>query len=47
MYKILVSDPISPEGLKSLIDHKDFEVEINTELNESELVEKIGDYQGL
>src|SRR5699024_11487361 len=47
MYKILVSDPISPEGLKSLIDHKDFEVEINTELNETQIIEKIADFQGL
>ncbi len=47
MYKILVSDPISPEGLKSLIDHNDFEVKINTELTEDELIEEIKDYQGL
>ncbi|MDH9160840.1 phosphoglycerate dehydrogenase [Staphylococcus succinus] len=47
MYKILVSDPISPEGLKSLFDHKDFEIETNTELNESELIEKIVDFEGL
>lgn len=47
MYKILVSDPISPEGLKSLIDHKDFEVKINTDLTENELIEEIKDYQGL
>ncbi|RIP34060.1 phosphoglycerate dehydrogenase [Staphylococcus gallinarum] len=47
MYKILVSDPISPEGLKSLTDHKDFEVVTNTELSESELIEKIVDFEGL
>lgn len=47
MYKILVSDPISPEGLKSLTDHKDFEVVTNTELSESELIEKIADFEGL
>lgn len=47
MYKILVSDPISPEGLKSLIDHDDFEVVINTELDEAELIEQIADYQAL
>lgn len=47
MYKILVSDPISPEGLKSLTDHKDFEVVTNTELSKSELIEKIADFEGL
>lgn len=47
MYKILVSDPISPEGLKSLIDHNDFEVVIDTELDEAELINQIADYQAL
>jgi len=47
MYKILVSDPISPEGLKKLIEHPDFEVIIDTELNEQQLIEAIPQYQGL
>ena len=41
MYKILVSDPISPDGLKSLTDHSDFNVDIQTDLNETELAEII------
>src|SRR5699024_9896286 len=47
MYKILVSDPISPEGLKSLTEHKDFEVDVNTELSKTELAKTITNYEGL
>lgn len=47
MYKILVSDPISPEGLKSLFEHNDFEVDTHTDLDEHQLIEKIADYEGL
>ncbi|MDK7751767.1 phosphoglycerate dehydrogenase [Staphylococcus ureilyticus] len=47
MYKILVSDPISPDGLKSLTDHSDFNVDIQTDLNETELAEIIPNYEGL
>lgn len=47
MYKILVSDPISPDGLKNLTDHSDFNVDIQTDLNETELAEIIPNYEGL
>src|SRR5699024_1171953 len=47
MYKILVSEPISPDGLKSLTDHSDFNVDIQTDLNETELAEIIPNYEGL
>ncbi|WP_192959199.1 phosphoglycerate dehydrogenase [Staphylococcus cohnii] len=47
MYKILVSDPISPDGLKNLTDHGDFNVDIQTDLNETELTEIIPNYEGL
>ncbi|WP_251519814.1 MULTISPECIES: phosphoglycerate dehydrogenase [Staphylococcus] len=47
MYKILVSDPISPEGLKSLFEHDDFEVDTHTDLDEQQLIEKIANYEGL
>lgn len=47
MYKILVSDPISPDGLKSLTDHSDFNVDIQTDLNETELAEIIPNYESL
>ena len=46
-HKILVSDPISEEGLKSLLDHDEFEVTIQTDLSEEELVNQIGSYEGL
>lgn len=47
MYKVIVVDPISEEGLKSLIDHKDFQVDINTNLNEEELTQIISNYDAL
>lgn len=47
MYKILVSDPISPDGLKNLTDHSDFNVDIQTDLNETDLAEIIPNYGGL
>lgn len=46
-YKILVSDPISEEGLKSLLDNNEFEVDIQTDLSEEELINIIGNYEGL
>ena len=46
-HKILVSDPISEEGLKSLLDHNEFEVDIQTDLSEEELINIIGNYEGL
>ena len=44
MFKVIVVDPISEEGLKSLLEHDNFEVDINTGLSESELTEIIGNY---
>ena len=46
-HNILVSDPISEEGLKCLIDHPDFKVDFKSGLTEEELVEIIPNYQGL
>lgn len=47
MYKILVSDPISAEGLSSLYEHPKFDVTNNTDLSESQLIEEIANYEGL
>ncbi|SJZ81915.1 phosphoglycerate dehydrogenase [Garciella nitratireducens] len=47
MIKILVSDPISEVGLKSLLDAEDIQVDIKTDLNSQELKSIIGEYQGL
>lgn len=47
MFKVIVVDPISEEGLKSLLEHDNFEVDINTGLSESELTEIIGNYDAL
>ncbi|MEL0538678.1 phosphoglycerate dehydrogenase [Staphylococcus debuckii] len=47
MYKILVSDPIAEEGLQTLLDDEQFEVDIDTGLSPEALIEKIKDYDGL
>lgn len=46
-HNILVSDPISEEGLQSLIHHPDFKVDFKSGLTEKELVDIIPNYQGL
>ena len=45
--KILVSDPLSEEGLKILKDVKEFEVEIKTDLKPEGLKEIIKNYDAL
>jgi len=45
--KILVSDPLSEEGLKILKEIKEFQVDVKTELKPEALKEIIKDYDGL
>jgi len=47
MLKILVSDPLSEEGLKILRDVKEFQVDVKTELKPEELKSIIKDYNAL
>ena len=47
MIKILISDPLSEEGLKILKDVKEFQVEVKTELKPEALKEIIKDYDAL
>src|SRR3989339_1614974 len=47
MIKILISDPLSDEGIKILQEVKDFEVEVKTELKPEQLKEIIKDYDAL
>jgi len=47
MFKILVSDPLSKEGLKILQEVKEFQVDVKTELKPQELKEIIKDYHAL
>lgn len=47
MYKILVSDPISPEGLASLQEHSNFDLTTVTDLTEAQLIDEIGNYEAL
>lgn len=46
-HKILVSDPISNEGIKSLLEDEQFEVDIKTDLSEDDLINIIPEYEGL
>ncbi|UDI78027.1 phosphoglycerate dehydrogenase [Staphylococcus taiwanensis] len=46
-HNILVADPISEEGLESLISHPQFNVDIKTGLSEQEIIEIISEYEGL
>lgn len=45
--KILISDPLSEEGLKILKDVKDFQVDVKTELKPDDLKAAIKDYDAL
>ncbi len=47
MFKILVSDPISDVGLKTLMEAEDVELDIKTDLSKEELLAAIGEYDGL
>ncbi|MFH0826406.1 MAG: phosphoglycerate dehydrogenase [Candidatus Omnitrophota bacterium] len=47
MIKILVSDPLSEEGLKILKDRKEFQVDVKTDLKPDALKEAIKDYDAL
>lgn len=47
MFKVLVSDPISDQGIQQLYDAEDITVEKKTGLSEDELTAIIGDYDAL
>ncbi len=47
MYKILISDSLSDEGLKILKDNKEFEITVKTGMKPEELKEVIKDYDAL
>ncbi|HOU35933.1 MAG TPA: hydroxyacid dehydrogenase, partial [Candidatus Omnitrophota bacterium] len=47
MFKILVSDSLSEEGLKILREEKDFQVDVRTGMKPEELKEVIKDYDAL
>ncbi len=46
-HKILVSDPISEDGLQSILKHQEFEVDVQTDLSENDLVNMISTYEAL
>ncbi|MDI6791937.1 MAG: hypothetical protein QME81_03595 [bacterium] len=45
--KVLVSDPLSKEGVEILEKAESIEVEVKTGLSSEELVACIGEYEGL
>jgi D-3-phosphoglycerate dehydrogenase / 2-oxoglutarate reductase len=45
--KILVSDPISEQGIALLKDKKNYQVDVKLKLKEDELIKIIGEYNGL
>ncbi|MHB1419784.1 MAG: phosphoglycerate dehydrogenase [Bacillota bacterium] len=45
--RVLVSDPVSEKGVEVLRQANNIEVDVKTKLTEDQLVEIIGDYQGL
>jgi D-3-phosphoglycerate dehydrogenase len=47
MPRILVSDKLAEEGLEMLRAQADFEVDVNTDLDEDQLATEIGQYDGL
>ena len=47
MIKVLVSDPLSEEGLKILKNEKEFQVDVKTELKPDELKSIINQYDAL
>lgn len=47
MYKVLISDPLSNEGIQALLEAPDVEVVRQTGLSEEELIDIIGDFDAL
>ncbi|MDX8045427.1 phosphoglycerate dehydrogenase [Gracilibacillus sp. S3-1-1] len=46
-FKVLISDPLSEDGIKPLREADNVQVDIDTGLSPDELIEKIGDYDAL
>lgn len=46
-YKVLVLDPISEDGIKELLDHPNYEVDIKTGLSEAEILDIVHDYHAM
>jgi D-3-phosphoglycerate dehydrogenase / 2-oxoglutarate reductase len=46
-YKILISDPLSDDGIKALLEAEDVQVDRKTDLSREELLDYIGEYDAL
>ncbi|MCD0883175.1 hypothetical protein I5B56_08630, partial [Staphylococcus aureus] len=46
-FNVLVADPISKDGIKALLDHEQFNVDIQTGLSEEALIKIIPSYHAL
>lgn len=47
MYKVLVSDPLSKEGMHPLLEAEGFKVDVQTNLTKEELLDRIPNYDAL
>ncbi|MBO8170650.1 MAG: phosphoglycerate dehydrogenase [Bacillaceae bacterium] len=47
MFKVLISDPLSEQGIKSLLDAEDVQVDVNTGLSEEEIIRIIPEYDAM
>ncbi len=46
-YKVLVLDPVSEDGISELINHPNYQVDINTGLTEDEIIKIVYDYHAV
>ena len=46
-YKVLVLDPVSEDGINELIEHPNYQVDINTGLTEDEIIQIVYDYHAV
>src|SRR5699024_6797302 len=46
-YKVLVLDPVNEDGISELINHPNYQVDINTGLTEDEIVKIVYDYHAV
>ncbi|WP_020006886.1 phosphoglycerate dehydrogenase [Salinicoccus albus] len=46
-FKVLVLDPINEDGIKELIDHPNYDIDVNTGLSEPAILEIVHDYEAI
>src|SRR5699024_4585261 len=46
-FKVLVLDPVNEDGIKELIDHPNYDIDVNTGLSEPAILEIVHDYEAI